>query len=156
MHESEKWKGNRSVVSDSSRPHWLQPTYQAPPSMEFSRQEYGFPIFNIINKILVEMGFFLFFFSFLHVKLFFLKIFLKKWNLWSKISSSWYVAEISQRTPSTYIDYSFLKGILWSTSQLCIREQAVTFEWNLWVIYNHRQYRVCSLYRNLSKRITFS
>ena len=36
--------------------------YQAPPSMEFSRQEYGFPIFNIINKILIEMVFFLFFF----------------------------------------------------------------------------------------------
>ena len=33
--------------------------YQAPPSMEFSRQEYGFPIFNIINKILIEMVFFL-------------------------------------------------------------------------------------------------
>ena len=26
MHESEKWKWNRSVVSDSSRPHGLQPT----------------------------------------------------------------------------------------------------------------------------------
>ena len=26
MHESEKWKGSRSVVSDSSRPHGLQPT----------------------------------------------------------------------------------------------------------------------------------
>ena len=26
MHESEKWKWNRSVVSDSSRPHLLQPT----------------------------------------------------------------------------------------------------------------------------------
>ena len=26
MHESEKWKGSRSVVSDSSRPHRLQPT----------------------------------------------------------------------------------------------------------------------------------
>ena len=25
MHESEKWKGGRSVVSDSSRPHGLQP-----------------------------------------------------------------------------------------------------------------------------------
>ena len=41
MHESEKWKWSRSVVSDSSRPHGLQPTaYQAPPSMGFSRQEY--------------------------------------------------------------------------------------------------------------------
>ena len=26
MHESEKWKGSRSVVSDFSRPHGLQPT----------------------------------------------------------------------------------------------------------------------------------
>ena len=26
LHESEKWKGSRSVVSDSSRPHGLQPT----------------------------------------------------------------------------------------------------------------------------------
>ena len=26
MHESEKWKGSRSVVSDSERPHGLQPT----------------------------------------------------------------------------------------------------------------------------------
>ena len=26
MHESEKWKGSRSVVSNSSRPHGLQPT----------------------------------------------------------------------------------------------------------------------------------
>ena len=26
MHESEKWKGSRSVVSDSSRPHGLKPT----------------------------------------------------------------------------------------------------------------------------------
>ena len=35
MQESEKWKGSRSVVSDSSRPHELQ----APLSMGFSRQE---------------------------------------------------------------------------------------------------------------------
>ena len=27
-------------MSDSSRPHGLQPTYQAPPSLGFSRQEY--------------------------------------------------------------------------------------------------------------------
>ena len=26
MHESEKWKGSRSVLSDSSQPHGLQPT----------------------------------------------------------------------------------------------------------------------------------
>ena len=37
MHESEKWKWSRSVVSDSSP--WAA-AYQAPPSMGFSRQEY--------------------------------------------------------------------------------------------------------------------
>ena len=37
MHESEKWKWSRSVVSNSSQPHGA---YQAPPSMGFSRQEY--------------------------------------------------------------------------------------------------------------------
>ena len=43
MHESEKWKWSRSVVSDSYWPHGLQPT---PPSMGFSRQEYwsGLPL----------------------------------------------------------------------------------------------------------------
>ena len=44
MHESEKWKGSRSVVSDSS---WVWTTaYQAPPSTGFSRQEYwnGVPL----------------------------------------------------------------------------------------------------------------
>ena len=46
MHESEKWKWNRSVMSDSSRPHGLHAAYQAPPSMGFSRQEYwsGVPL----------------------------------------------------------------------------------------------------------------
>ena len=39
MHESEKWKWSRSVMSDSLRAHGPQPT-QAPPSMGFSRQEY--------------------------------------------------------------------------------------------------------------------
>ena len=38
MHESEKWKWSRSVVSDSATP-WTA-AYQAPPSMGFSRQEY--------------------------------------------------------------------------------------------------------------------
>ena len=38
MHESEKWKWSRSVVSDSSQPHGLQPTRL--PSMGFSRQEH--------------------------------------------------------------------------------------------------------------------
>ena len=35
--KSEKWKWSRSVVSDSTTP-WTA-AYQAPPSMEFSRQE---------------------------------------------------------------------------------------------------------------------
>ena len=35
----EKWKWSCSVVSDSSRPHGLQPTGLLPPSMGFSRQE---------------------------------------------------------------------------------------------------------------------
>ena len=38
MHESEKWKWSRSVVSDSSRPHWLQPTRLLCP-WDFPRQE---------------------------------------------------------------------------------------------------------------------
>ena len=38
MHESEKWKWSRSVMSDSVTP-WTE-AYQAPPSMGFSRQEY--------------------------------------------------------------------------------------------------------------------
>ena len=45
MHESEKWKGSCSVVSDSSRPHGLQPTRLLHP-WDFSRQEYwsGLPL----------------------------------------------------------------------------------------------------------------
>ena len=39
MQESEKWKGIRSVVSDSSRLHGLQPTRLLCP-WDFSRQEY--------------------------------------------------------------------------------------------------------------------
>ena len=38
VHESEKWKWSRSVVSDSATP-WTA-AYQAPPSMGFSKQEY--------------------------------------------------------------------------------------------------------------------
>ena len=38
MHESEKWKGSRSVVSDPQRP-WTA-AYHASPSVGFSRQEY--------------------------------------------------------------------------------------------------------------------
>ena len=36
MHESQKWKGSRSLVSDSSRPHGLQPTRLLRPSVGFS------------------------------------------------------------------------------------------------------------------------
>ena len=39
MHESEKWKWSRSVMSDSWPAHGLQPT-RLLPSMGFSRQEY--------------------------------------------------------------------------------------------------------------------
>ena len=44
VHESEKWKWSRSVVSNSATP-WTA-AYQAPPSMGFSRQEYwsGVPL----------------------------------------------------------------------------------------------------------------
>ena len=44
MHESEKWKWSRSVVSNSATP-WSS-AYQAPPSMGFARQEYwsGVPL----------------------------------------------------------------------------------------------------------------
>ena len=44
MHESEKWKGSRSVVSNSAT-LWTA-AHQAPPSMGFSRQEYwsGVPL----------------------------------------------------------------------------------------------------------------
>ena len=45
MHESEKWKWSRSVVSDPQRPHGPS-AFQTPPSMGFSRQEYwsGVPL----------------------------------------------------------------------------------------------------------------
>ena len=44
MHESEKWKWSRSVLSDSATP-WIA-AYQPPLSMGFSRQEYwsGLPL----------------------------------------------------------------------------------------------------------------
>ena len=45
MHESEKWKWSRSVMSNSSRPHGLA-AHQASLSVGFSRQEYrsGVPL----------------------------------------------------------------------------------------------------------------
>ena len=46
MHESEKWKWSRSVVSNSSYPMDCSLPLQAPPSMGFSRQKYwsGVPL----------------------------------------------------------------------------------------------------------------
>ena len=45
MHESEKWKWSRSVMSDSQRPHGVQPTRLLRP-WDFSRREYwsGVPL----------------------------------------------------------------------------------------------------------------
>ena len=45
IHESEKWKWSHSVVSNSWRPHGLQPT-RLPHPWDFSRQEYwsGVPL----------------------------------------------------------------------------------------------------------------
>ena len=49
MHESEKWKWRRSVMSDSSWPHVLQPTRLLHP-WDFSRQEYwsGSPLPSVL------------------------------------------------------------------------------------------------------------
>ena len=56
MHESRKWKRNRSVISD-----WLFVTpwtaaYQPPPSMGFSRQEYwsGLPVPSLVEAYCLE------------------------------------------------------------------------------------------------------
>ena len=53
MHESEKWKWSRSVVSDSAT-SWTA-AHQAPPSMGFSRQEYwnGVPLPSPISHTTV-------------------------------------------------------------------------------------------------------
>ena len=50
--KSEKWKWSHSVVSDSWRPHGLQPT-KVPPSMGFSRQEYwsGVPLPSLDSSV---------------------------------------------------------------------------------------------------------
>lgn len=112
-----------------------------------------FPVFIIINKIFAHVN--------LHAVAFlstgrtiFLKACLKKLNSPSKDLSQWYIAEIYKSTAKSM--YNFLKVILWSASQTHIREQSVTFYLNLWVMHDHTWYRVCSPYRNLSKRITFS
>ena len=57
VHESEKWKWSRSVMSHSKRPHGLQPN-QAPPSMGFSRQEYwsGVPLPSPTYGISQQIG----------------------------------------------------------------------------------------------------
>ena len=51
MHESEKWKWSRSVMSQLFVTPWTA-AYQAPPSMGFSRQEYwsGVPSPSPMNK----------------------------------------------------------------------------------------------------------
>ena len=51
VHESEKWKGSRSVVPNSWRPHGLQPT-RLPLSLGFSRQEHwsGLPFPSPVHK----------------------------------------------------------------------------------------------------------
>ena len=55
VHESEKWKWRRSVVSDSATP-WTA-AYQAPASMGFSRQEYwsGLPLPSPTERHLLMM-----------------------------------------------------------------------------------------------------
>ena len=57
MHEREKWKWSRSVMSDFATP-WTA-AYQAPPSMGFSRQEYwsGVPLFAPYVAIRVKQKF---------------------------------------------------------------------------------------------------
>ena len=61
MHESEKWKWSRSVISDSVTP-WTV-AYQAPLSMGFSRQESwsGVPLPSledqlVTNKLVTHLG----------------------------------------------------------------------------------------------------
>ena len=46
MHESEKWKGSRPVVSDSSRSHGLQPTRLLCP--------WDFPGKSVVPELLIE------------------------------------------------------------------------------------------------------
>ena len=58
MHESEKWKWSCSVVSDSWRPHGLQPTRPLP-SMGFSRQEYGVGCHCLLRYIILLISNFL-------------------------------------------------------------------------------------------------
>jgi len=67
MHESEKWKWSRSVVSDSSQSHGLQPTRLLRPWQEehfhflrpFSRQEYwsGLPLPSPVHSSRAHLWF---------------------------------------------------------------------------------------------------
>ena len=59
MHESEKGKWSRSVVSNSSRTPWTA-AHQAPPSMGFTRQEYwsGVPLPSPIYMFFTHSSFY--------------------------------------------------------------------------------------------------
>ena len=51
MHESEKWKWRRSVMSDSSRPHGLQPTRLLRPRvLEWGATAFSEPSFKTLLK----------------------------------------------------------------------------------------------------------
>ena len=54
VHESEKWKGSRSVVSDSSRPHGLQPT-RLLCSWDFPGKSTGVGCHGLLRSILWEI-----------------------------------------------------------------------------------------------------
>ena len=80
MHESEKWKWSRSVVSDSSQPHGLQP-------MGFARQEYwsGVPLPSPARVLVPPKSIFL-------IILFFLPSNTQSYSL-KKIYCSWTASE---------------------------------------------------------------
>ena len=56
MHESEKWKGSLSVVSDSSRPHGLQPT-RLPHSWDFPGKSTGVGCHCLLQLKALETSF---------------------------------------------------------------------------------------------------
>ena len=53
VHESEKWKWSRSVVSDSSRPHGLQPTRLLCP-WDFPGKSTGVGCHCLLQKVSIE------------------------------------------------------------------------------------------------------
>ena len=53
MHESEKWKWSRSVLSDSSQPHGLQPTRLLRP-WDFPSKSTGVGCHCLLQKISIE------------------------------------------------------------------------------------------------------